>query len=241
MSRNQRVHAWSVALACALIFLFSASAEQVVRAVAQVITPRTVVTAQDPPPVQEPPPPAAGRGGGRQGGAAAGPRNYTDVITAAFKTDDGIFKVHRGPLGGVDSVLYEIPKNQLDKDFLWNVKIKKTTLGTGFGGKEAASRVVRWHQRGDRILLQDINFSITADPANPVAQAVADANYPAIIRTLHVLAYSPSGDPVVDVTVVLHDRRGGVLGARRHYRRRRPRQRPVVPGACGLVPREHQR
>ena len=43
----------------------------------------------------------AGGGGGAQGGGQAGggraqgPRPYAEVITAAAKTDEGIFKVHR--------------------------------------------------------------------------------------------------------------------------------------------------
>ena len=60
--------------------------------------------------------------------------------------------------------------------------------------------MVRWTKRGDRILLQGVNYSITADPSDPVAGAVADANYPAIIRTLPVAAYGPNGEAVVDVT-----------------------------------------
>jgi hypothetical protein len=42
-----------------------------------------------------------GAGGGAQGGGqggggrAQGPRPYAEVITAAAKTDEGIFKVHR--------------------------------------------------------------------------------------------------------------------------------------------------
>lgn len=192
MSRTHKVHAWSLAAVCALIFVFSASAEQALRAVARAVTSEPTVAAQDPTtPPQETPAPAAGRGAGR-----GGLRNYTDIVTASTKTSDGIFKVHRNG----DTVYYEIPKGELDKDFLWTVRIKKTTLGTGFGGKEAQSRVVRWVKRGDRILLEDINFSTYADPTLPVAQAVADANYPAIIKTLPVAAYSPSGDAVIDVT-----------------------------------------
>jgi hypothetical protein len=197
MSRTRKVHAWSLAVVCALIFVFSASAESVLRAVAQAVLPGATTVAQDPPPATQEPP--AQPGGGRQGqggGRGATPRPYTDIVTAATKTDDGVFKVHRNG----DTVFYEIPKNELDKDFLWTVRIKKTTLGTGFGGREAQSRVVRWVKRGDRILLQDINFSIMADPGSPVAQAVADANYPAIIKTIPVAAYAPNGDAVIDVT-----------------------------------------
>jgi hypothetical protein len=102
---------WALAVASAAALIIGASARPF---------------AQDPPPAQDPvTDPAAGRGG-RQGAPAA-PRPYAQVVTSAFKTDDGIFKVHRGLIGGTDSVLFEIPKNELDKDFVWNVHIKKTT------------------------------------------------------------------------------------------------------------------
>ena len=157
---------------------------------------------QDPVP-QDPADPAAARGG-RQGAAAnQAPRPYASVITSAFKTETGIFKVHRGPINGTDSVLFEIPKNELDKDFVWNVSIKKTTIGVGYGGQNVSSRVVRWVKRGDRILLESLDYSIVADASNEVAAAVAAANYPVIIRALPVAAYAANGDPVVDVTALV--------------------------------------
>ena len=195
MSRTHKVHAWSLAAVCALIFTFSASAEQVLRAVANAVTPGSETVLQDPPPPTDPP--ANPGRGGQQGGRGTQPRPYTTVIPSTAVTDEGLFKVHR--VG--DTIFYEIPKNELNKDFLWTVQIKRTTLGAGFGGREAQSRLVRWVPRvGDRILLQEINMSTYADPTDPVAQAVADANYPAIIRTLPVEAYAPNGDPVVNVT-----------------------------------------
>jgi len=218
MSRTHKVHAWSVAAVCALIFTFSASAEQVLRAVARVVTAGPELVSQDPPPTD--PPANPGRGGQQGGGRGQQPREYSAVITGQAKTDDGIFKVHR--IG--DTVFYEIPKNELDKDLLWTVSIKRTTLGAGFGGREAQSRVVRWVKRGDRILLQEINFSTYADPSDPVAQAVADANYPAIIRTLPVEAYSPAGDPVVNVSVFFTTDSIPEFSAR-----------PAVPGAGGFA------
>ena len=166
-----------------------------------------VVAAQ--PLMQDPPPPPtggqdpvqdAGTGRGGRGNANQGPRPYAQVVTNAFKTDDGVFKVHRGMIGATDSVLFEIPAKELDKDFVWNVAIKKTTLGVGFGGQNVSSHVVRWTKRGDRILLLGVDYSTTADPTLEVAQAVADANYPSIIRTMPVMAYAPNGDAVVDAT-----------------------------------------
>jgi len=146
--------------------------------------------------VQDPPaqdPPATGRGGQTQ---PARPQPYDRVITAEAKTDDGIFKVHR--IG--DRLYYEIPKAELGKDYLLVTTIKKTTIGVGYGGQAAGTRVIRWVQRGDRILILDIDYSVIAEDSNPIAQAVDDSNNPSIIRTLNVAAYNAAGDPVVEVT-----------------------------------------
>jgi hypothetical protein len=142
--------------------------------------------------------PAQGRGAGAgQGRGGQTPRPYAEVITSAAKTDDGIFKVHRISEGNRDTLYYEIPKSQMDKDFLWNTQIKKTTIGAGYGGQNVGSRVVRWVLKGDRVLLQDMAYTLVADPSNPIKE---EANLPAIIRAFPVEAYAPSGDPVIDVT-----------------------------------------
>jgi hypothetical protein len=149
------------------------------------------VQAQDPP-AQDPP------AGGRQGGTqpAARPQPYDRVITAEAKTDDGIFKVHR--IG--DRLYYEIPKAELNKDFLLVTTIKKTTIGVGYGGQAAGTRVIRWTLRGDKMLVLDMDYSVVADEGNPIAQAVSDSNYPSILRVINVAAYNAAGDPVVEVT-----------------------------------------
>ena len=138
------------------------------------------------------------QGGGQGGGGRAqGPRPYAEVITAAAKSDDGIFKVHRITEGANDNLFYEIPKNELNKDFLWNTQLKKTTIGAGYGGQSVGSRVVRWVLRGDKVLLENVDYSMVADPMNPLMD---EANTPAIIRAFDVAAYSASGDPVINVT-----------------------------------------
>ena len=147
---------------------------------------------QDPP--AQDPPANPGRGGGAN--QAPRPQPYAQVITSAAVTDDGIFKVHR--VG--DRLYYEIPKAELNKDYLLVTTIKKTTIGVGYGGQAAGTRVIRWVQRGDRILILDVDYSVIADDDNPIAKAVEDSNNPSIIRALNVAAYAPSGDPVVEVT-----------------------------------------
>ena len=189
MVRRGSITTLMLSLASAVAFMLGASSKQVALAIGQ-----------DPPPTppqqQQQDPEATG---GRQGGRAnqpPAPRPYAQVITSAAKTDDGIFKVHR--IG--DTLYYEIPKAELGKDFLFNTQIKRTTIGVGYGGQSAGNRVARWRLRGDRVLLENLDYSVIADPSNPVAEAVADSNNPAIIRVFNVAAYSPAGDPVIDVT-----------------------------------------
>ncbi len=186
MVRKHRLFSSWVVVGCVALFVALASTRDIV--------------AQDPLLDLDELAQAGGRqGGGRQGGAAQAsnePRPYAEVVTAEAVTDDGIFKVHR-----IDErLLFEIPTAHLDKDFLWVTQIKRTTTGAGWGGQAAGNRVIRWVKRGDRILLLDINYSNIANPNEPIAQAVADANNPTIIRAFPVAAYNDQKDPVVDVT-----------------------------------------
>jgi hypothetical protein len=186
--RERSIRAWSLALVGAVACTVGASAPEILLA-------RSSGGVQD-----QAPAPAAGRGAGRgqAGGAATtGPRPYAEVITNAAKSQDGIFKVHRITAGSSDSLYYEVPKNELDKDFLWDTQIKKTTIGAGYGGQAVGNRVVRWVLKGDRVLLENIDYTLVSDPANPLREA---ASLPAIIRSFPVAAYAPSGDPVIDVT-----------------------------------------
>lgn len=158
-----------------------------------------MLVAQDTPP-DTPQPPAAAPGGfgGRGAGAAAAaaePQPYEKVITKDAKTVRGVFTVHQIK----ERYFYEIPKAELGKEFLWNVQIAKTTLGAGYGGGQLASRVVRWDLKGNRVLLHDVNYGITADPRQPIAAAVKAANNDAILQAFPVAAFSKEGAPVIEV------------------------------------------
>ena len=55
------------------------------------------------------------------------------MITKEAKTSKGLFTVHQIK----ERYYYEIPKNELGKDLLWNSQIAKTTAGAGYGGGAA--------------------------------------------------------------------------------------------------------
>jgi hypothetical protein len=156
-----------------------------------------VLSAQD-----EPPAPAQGGGGGGRGAAAGGalaapsPQPYERVITKEAKSKKGVFTVHQ--VG--ERFYYEIPKEELGKEFLWNTQIAKTTLGAGYGGGELTDRVVAWELHNNRVFLRDINYAIAADPKAPIAMAVKNANNDTIIMAFNVAAYAKDGAPVIDVS-----------------------------------------
>jgi hypothetical protein len=128
-------------------------------------------------------------------GAALGEvQEYDKVITKEAKTRVGIFKVHQ--VG--DKYFYEIPKAELDKEFLWNTRISRTTFGVGAGGTMTADRVVRWHLNGNRVVLLDVNYQATAEPGSPVAAAVAAANNATVLMSFEVAALGSEGEPVIE-------------------------------------------
>ena len=156
-----------------------------------------LASAQDEPPAQAP----AGGGGGRGGfgGAAAAnadPQPYDRVVTKEAKTTKGLFTVHQIK----ERFYYEIPKNELGKELLWNSQIAKTTAGAGYGGGQLVDKVIRWELKGNRVLMLDINYGLTADPSEPIAMAVKNANNDAIIQAFPVAAFAKDGAPVIEVT-----------------------------------------
>ncbi|HEY6805977.1 MAG TPA: zinc-dependent metalloprotease [Pyrinomonadaceae bacterium] len=154
---------------------------------------------------QDPQPPAGGQGGAqgegqgfpnRGGAQAAEPRPYERVITKDAKSDEGVFTVHTIK----DKVYYEIPKSELNKEFLWVSQIARTTLGVGYGGQAAGNRVVRWERRGNRIFLRNVDYDVVADPKLPVSRAVQAANNDTIIMAFNIEAFGKDESAVIDVT-----------------------------------------
>lgn len=161
-----------------------------------VLAPRTWATGetQDPPPT----PPAGAPGQERPGrpDQSSEPRPYDRVITKDAKSDEGVFTVHTIK----EKVYYEIPKSELNKEFLWVSQIARTTLGVGYGGQAAGNRVVRWERRGNRVLLRNVAYDVVADPKLPISRAVRSANNDTIIMSFNVETIGKDDAPVIDVT-----------------------------------------
>ena len=157
--------------------------------------------AQDPPtpptPPQDTPPPAAAAAAGRSGGAAVSqdPQPFDKVITKDAKSKTGVFTVHQIK----DRYYYEIPKSELNREFLWVSQIARTTIGVGYGGQPLGNRVVKWERNGNRIFLRDVNFEVVADPKEPISRAVKNSNNDAILMAFPIAAFGKDESAVIEV------------------------------------------
>lgn len=117
------------------------------------------------------------------------------MVTGAARTRDGFIKVHR--IG--QRFLFEIPHAQLGKDLLLVTEIKRTVLGTGYGGQALGNRVLRWERRDNRVYLQGVSYDAVATPGRPEFRAMQDANVNPIIAVFNVEAYGPDSAVVLDI------------------------------------------
>ena len=124
------------------------------------------------------------------------PKPYDEVITEDMTSDPGLFIVHRDK----DNYFYEIPVVELGRDMIWVSQLAETQAGFSWAGMPLGSRVVRWEQRGDKILLRDVKYDIRADVDDPIRLAVQATSVSPIIEIFPVKAYGRDKAPVIDVT-----------------------------------------
>ncbi|HEX6134360.1 MAG TPA: zinc-dependent metalloprotease [Longimicrobiales bacterium] len=141
---------------------------------------------------------------GGRGGGAPRVRPYNSVVTSQANTVRGMFVVHR--VG--DRLLFEIPRNELDKDQLAVGRYTRAAAptggqGGGFGayvGDRFVTRTLRWERSGNRIILRTPSHSIIAHPDSAIYAAVEGTNYPPIIAVFNIEAFGPDSAAVIDVT-----------------------------------------
>jgi uncharacterized protein DUF4953/uncharacterized protein DUF5117/uncharacterized protein DUF5118 len=130
-----------------------------------------------------------------------GIQDYDKVILEDFKSDSGLFVVHRGD----DKIFYEIPQEAFGKDMLWVTQIEKTQAGFGYGGTGVGNRVVRWELNDEKVLLRDIKFRIRNQDNDTVRNAVEATSLAPIIKVFPVKAWGKDKRAVIDVTSLFMD------------------------------------
>lgn len=125
------------------------------------------------------------------------PKPYAEVITKEAKSDSGLFITHRVK----EKLFFEIPKKEMNKDFLFVSRQAKTQTGFGYGGDKVNSQVVRWERIGDKILLRSVYYASVAADTLPIAASVKKATLPPILIAFDLQAYNKdSSNLVIEVT-----------------------------------------
>ena len=68
------------------------------------------------------------------------------MITTDAKSKTGVFTVHEVK----EKYYYEIPKTELNREFLFTTQIARTTMDVGYGGQFVSERVVRWERHANK-------------------------------------------------------------------------------------------
>lgn len=126
----------------------------------------------------------------------AEPKPYDKVITAEFKTQAGLFKLHQHQ----GKLYFELPKADLGKELLLVATAVKTPAGVDHAGKEINDEVVRWTLKENKVYLTQVSHAVVSDPSKPIAAAVANSNQDAILMSLPVATFAKDGSPVIEVS-----------------------------------------
>ena len=127
----------------------------------------------------------------------SGIKPYNKIVTKEYKTDKGLFNVHRKD----DNYLFEIPDSLLKREMLMVTRIAKTASGIGFGGGKTNTQVLRWEKKNKQILLRIVSHDVVADSILPVHEAVINSNLEPILFSFPIKAISiDSTSTVIDAT-----------------------------------------
>ena len=123
-------------------------------------------------------------------------KKYSDVITKEAVSDSGLIITHQ-----IDKdYFFEIPKNLLDREMLIVTRISGFVKNLNFGGAGTKSRpqqVIRWQEKGKRILLRSVSYNSVADFDDPIYKSVKNNNFEPVIAVFNVETYNNDSTNVV--------------------------------------------
>lgn len=112
-------------------------------------------------------------------------KEYSKVITAEAKTDDGLITFHQVD----DNYYFEIPNDLLEKEILIVSRISGHVKGLNFGGAGMKSRpqqVIRFQKKDNTIILRSVSYNSVADENEPIYQSVIKNNFEPIIHSFKI-------------------------------------------------------
>jgi hypothetical protein len=123
------------------------------------------------------------------GQARTGIRPYDQVITGNVISREGLFTTHiRG-----DSLYFEIPRSELGVEMMIMARQEEG----GFGNR--GNRTVIWEQRGERIDLRTMSYSMLTSENQAISRAVDAIERGNLIASFPIETFGPDSAAVVNV------------------------------------------
>lgn len=125
---------------------------------------------------------------------------YEDVITDEAITREGVFKTHLVE----GKVYFEIPADQLGREFVWQVKVAGIQTGKGTISADSARQYVYFERIGDEILLRARDYSVISREGEPETYVVKKTDLDAILAKMKIVTNYEvgEGDDVVKTPVI---------------------------------------
>ena len=173
----------------------------------------------------------ASDGGGQQAAAQKQPeasgeetgglKPFGEVIPDSARSDDGLITTHRFK----DKLYFEVADSLLGRELLMVSRVSKAQAELAYGGQKINTQVLRWERRGDDLLLRVVSHEKTANPEDPVYQAVQNSSFEPILKAFSIEARNEDSTGVVFEATDLYTSDVSSLGlpqsAREEYRVRR--------------------
>ena len=122
-----------------------------------------------------------------------GLKPFGEVIPDSARTDEGLLTTHRFR----DKLYFEIPDSLLGRELLMVSRVSKAQAELAYGGEKVNTQVLRWQRRGDELLLRVVSHEKTANPQDPVYQAVKNSSFEPILKSFAVEALNEDSTGIV--------------------------------------------
>jgi hypothetical protein len=122
-----------------------------------------------------------------------GLRAFDAVVPDTARTDEGLITTHR--FG--DQLYFSIPDSLLGREILMVSRIAQSPTNLAYGGEKANTQVLRWERRDDDLLLRVAGYETTANPQDPVFEAVQNSSFEPILKSFSIEARNADSTGVV--------------------------------------------
>jgi len=153
--------------------------------------------------------------------AENGLKPFDEVIPDTARTDAGLITTHQFK----DKLYFEIPDSLLGRELLMVSRVAQAQSDLAYGGQKTNTQVLRWERRGTDLLLRVASYEKTANPEDPVFEAVQNSSFEPILKSFSIEALNEDSTGVVFDATELYTSDVPPLGlpkpAREEYRVRR--------------------